>query len=157
MRVYVCDKSEEKWCRATKYLWRCFYVIECKRTAPHRDRLIVEERPKNLKPENFRCTTLAFTRDVYKALPLFRRLSFPFISICPALSTKARRLENRGTKTDRRELTIELSHLCRVKDSTTVKIFHEDKKRIVYERIVALNNKDMRKKMAIQIVRSRRL
>ncbi|CAL1684081.1 unnamed protein product [Lasius platythorax] len=56
--------------------------------------------------------------------------SFPFISICPALSAKARRLENRGAKTDRRELTIELSHLCRVKDSKTVKIFHEDKKRI---------------------------
>lgn len=85
--------------------------------ARDRNRLIVEEL---VKPKNFGAPPPPHLRATCTKLFLFPFVFLAFISIhfhLSALSAKIRRPENRGTKTDRRELTIELGHRCRVKDS----------------------------------------
>lgn len=84
-------EPEEKWCWTTKFLRRCFYVIECKKTVT--DTGWRKTYNRNVQrtwssPKNFDATP-AFTWDAYKVVLFpfpssFFRIyfhSFPFIGI----------------------------------------------------------------------------
>lgn len=84
-------EPEEKWCWATKFLRRCFHVIECKKTVTDTEWRKTYNRNAQRtwsSSKNFNATP-AFTWDVYKVVLFpfpssFFRIyfhSFPFIGI----------------------------------------------------------------------------
>ena len=87
--MHASQGREEKWCRATKFLWRCFYVIECKKTAAGTGWRKTYGRKKLKLVQVLRCVhPRAYVRRVQsRALPspliLFRIYfhSFPFVGI----------------------------------------------------------------------------